>query len=107
MKKTFSIFALLLLVTISFVNAELENTLSEEDKSTFDSILMPVTKIYNFVKYAATTIAVLYLIFVGIVFITAGTDQQKRENAKVQANYIVLGLIIIWIAPLVVQYLTS
>lgn len=97
---------LILFLAPSFA-AEFDQELSAEDKSTFDSILSPVAKIYNFVKYAATSIAALYLIFVGITFITAGNDQHKRDNAKTQAGYIIAGLIIIWVAPIIVKYLTA
>ncbi len=81
--------------------------ISDEDQATFDSILEPVMKIYNFVKYAATVLAVVFLLFAGVTFIMSGSDQAKREQAKMMATYIVIGLIIIWIAPLVVSYLVQ
>ncbi|PIN81082.1 hypothetical protein COV13_02380 [Candidatus Woesearchaeota archaeon CG10_big_fil_rev_8_21_14_0_10_32_9] len=89
------------------VVAEFGGDISEEDQETFDQILEPVMKIYNFVKYAATVLAVLFLLFAGVLFITSANDQAKREQAKSMAMYIVIGLVIIWVAPLVVGFLTG
>ena len=80
---------------------------SAQDQATFDQILVPVMKIYTFVKYAASVLAVLFLVFAGVSFITSGGDQAKRESAKMMAGYIVIGLIVIWVAPLIVTYLVG
>jgi type IV secretory pathway VirB2 component (pilin) len=101
---------LILLVFLSFPLAlavDFSGDVSASDKAKFDDILEPVMKIYNFVKYAATAIAVLFLIFAGITFIMSGNDQAKREHAKTMATYIVVGLVVIWVAPLVVNYLVG
>ena len=81
--------------------------ISSADKATFDNILEPVMKIYNFVKYAATVLAVVFLVFAGVTFIMSGSDQAKREQAKMMATYIVIGLIVIWVAPMIVGYLVG
>jgi uncharacterized membrane protein len=86
---------------------DFNQTISDQDKATFDNILSPVMKVYNFVKYAATVLAVIFLVFAGVTFIMSGSDQAKRESAKMMATYIVIGLIIIWVAPLVVSYLVK
>lgn len=106
MKKLFSLLFLALLLVQPFVlAANFTQEISEEDQRTFDQILSPVMKIYNFIKYAATVVAVVFLVFAGVTFIMSGGDQAKREQAKTMGTYIVIGLIIIWIAPLVVSYL--
>ena len=106
MKKIFSLlFLLLLLVPSVAFAADFDQEISEEDQETFDQILEPVMKIYNFIKYAATVIAVVFLVFAGVTFIMSGDNQAKREQAKTMATYIVIGLIIIWVAPLIVSYL--
>jgi len=105
--KLFAVLALLLLFSPMIVVAEFGGDISEEDQETFDQILEPVMKIYNFVKYAATVLAVLFLLFAGVLFITSANDQAKREQAKSMAMYIVIGLVIIWVAPLVVGFLTG
>ena len=81
--------------------------ISEEDKEKYDQVLEPITKIYNFVKYAATVIASLFLVFAGVTFITAGSDMNKRESAKTMATYVLVGLIVIWAAPYVVSIVSG
>ena len=107
-KMKWVILMLLLLVAMPVVFAvDFDQDLSDDDKATFDNILEPVMKIYSFVKYTATVLAVLFLIFAGVTFIMSGNDQAKREQAKMMATYIVIGLIVIWVAPLIVGYLVG
>ena len=102
------ILLLLLILSIPAVFAvDFDQDLSDEDKQTFDNILEPVMKIYNFIKYAASVLAVVFLVIAGVTFIMAGNDQAKREQAKTMATHIVIGLIIIWVAPLIVGYLVG
>ena len=73
------------------------------DTETFDKILQPVWKVYSFVKYIATAIAAIFLVFAGISYMVSGSDMMKRENAKHMIAYVVVGLIVIWAAPFAVQ----
>lgn len=82
-------------------------TISPEDQATFDHILEPVLKIYNLVKYVATFIAVIVLLLAGANYIMSGSDPKKREGAKNMIMYVLIGLVIIWAAPLVVQFITG
>ncbi len=75
------------------------------DTATFDQILQPVMKVYNMLKYIASAIAALVLLFAGITFITSAGDIGKREKAKNMMTYVAFGLIVIWATPLVVNYL--
>jgi len=105
-----SIIALILLVLLAMpivLAVDFDEDISDEDKATFDNILAPVMKIYNFVKYTASVLAVLFLLFAGITFIMSGSDQAKREQAKSMATYIVVGLIVIWVAPLIVGFMVG
>ena len=110
-KKTLVIFAITLIVftfLIQFVSAvDFDSDLSNEDKEAFDEILEPVMKIYNFVKYSATIIAVMVLLFAGITYITSGADPGKREKAKSMATYVIVGLVVIWAAPLIVNFIVG
>lgn len=101
------VFVLVLAFMPAVLAVDFDQEISAEDQATFDGILQPVMKIYNFIKYAATVLAVLFLIFAGVTFITSGGDQAKREQAKAMATYIVVGLIVIWIAPLIVGFLVG
>lgn len=106
MNKIFAVLLLVMLLAQPLVlAADFDETISEEDKQTFDQILEPVMKIYNFIKYAATVLAVIFIVFAGVTFIMSGNDQAKREQSKSMMTYVVIGLIVIWIAPLIVNYL--
>ena len=71
--------------------------------SDFEEILQPITTIYNLIKYAATIIAGLVMLFAGITYISSGSDPGKREKAKNMVMYVIIGLIVIWAAPFVVD----
>lgn len=76
---------------------------SAADKTTFDQILQPVMKIYNLVKYIASAFAGVALLFAGITYMASGSDPKKRDNAKNMAMYVIIGLLVIWAAPLIVK----
>ena len=78
---------------------------TSEDLAAFNAILEPVMKVYNFVKYSASVLALLFLIFAAISMFSTDNPMEK-DNAKSKVMYIVVGLIVIWVAPLVVNYLT-
>ncbi len=101
------VFAMLLVALPVVVAVDFDADLSDEDKATFDEILEPVMKIYNFVKYAATVLAVIVLLFAGVSYMTAGSDPRKREQAKSMAMYVIIGLIVIWAAPMVVNFIVG
>ena len=73
------------------------------DESDFAEVLAPLTTIYNLVKYAATVVAGLVMLFAGITYIASGSDPGKREKAKNMVMYVIVGLIVIWAAPFVVD----
>jgi type IV secretory pathway VirB2 component (pilin) len=110
-KQTLSVLGLVLLLSfmaLQFAAAvDFNQPISATDKATFDQILQPVMKIYNLVKYVATALAVVVLLFAGIIYITSGSDPAKREQAKNMAMYVVIGLIVIWAAPLVVNFIVG
>ncbi len=109
--KTLAIFGLLLFVgvmAIQFVVAmDFNQTISTEDKATFDQILEPIMKVYNLVKYSATVLAVIVLLFAGVSYMISGDNPAKREQAKSMITYVVIGLIVIWIAPLLVNFIVG
>jgi|SRR3989338_6578894 len=110
-KKLTAIMGLVFLVmflSMQFAMAiEFNQTISSQDKATFDQMLSPVMKIYNLVKYSATVLAVLVLLFAGVMYITAGSDPGKREKAKNMAMYVIIGLVVIWAAPLIVNFIVG
>ena len=79
---------------------------SETDIQNFNQILEPVMKVYNFVKYAASVLAVLFLVFAAVQMFLNNNPSEK-EQAKTKVTYIVIGLGLIWVAPIIVNYLTT
>ena len=77
--------------------------ISAASQSDFEEVLKPLQTIYDLVKYTATVIASLVMLFAGILYITSGSDPGKREKAKNMIMYVVVGLIVIWAAPFVVD----
>ena len=73
----------LLITPIAY--AELSDPIDPQDKETFDKILEPIMKIYNFVKYASTVIAGLALLFIAITYMTSGNDVKKRDQSTSSA----------------------
>ncbi|MCD4771701.1 pilin [archaeon] len=69
----------------------------------FEEILEPLTVIYDLIKYAATIVSGLVMLFAGITYITSGSDPGKREKAKNMVMYVIVGLMVIWAAPFVVN----
>ena len=100
-----AVLALLLLPMVLAERASLDTTISPEDKAKFDAILEPVLKIYNFVKYVASIVAVIFLLYAGISYMTSGADPKKRDQSKNIATYVIIGLLIIWAAPMIVELL--
>ena len=103
----FLIFALALIVLPMATAVDFNQDISEEDQATFDQILQPVMKVYNLIKYIASVIAVIVLLFAGITYIMSGSEPAKREKAKNMAMYVVIGLFVIWAAPLIVNFITG
>lgn len=109
--KNFCILGLILFFALVFAQfataVDFDEDISEDDKDTFDEILEPIMKIYNLVKYAATILAVVVLLFAGVSYMISGSNPGKRENAKNMVTYVVIGLIVIWAAPLVVNFIVG
>ena len=110
-QKVWSILSLICLLSIFSFNlvaaVDFNQDISDEDKAAFDQILEPVMKVYNLVKYSATVIAVVVLLFAGITYITSGSDPGKREKAKSMGMYVIVGLVVIWAAPLIVNFIVN
>jgi hypothetical protein len=90
-----AIFLLLATVQIGLVAAATD--------ADFEEILAPLTVIYDLIKYAATIISGLVMLFAGITYIASGSDPGKREKAKNMVMYVIVGLIVIWATPFVVD----
>ena len=106
--KIIDILALMLLISLPIVSAvDLSQTPSPEDQARFDQILSPVMKVYNLVKYSATAIAALMLVFVGISYMTSSNDPKKRDGAKSMGTFVIIGLVLIWATPALIGFLVG
>ena len=76
---------------------------SAAEQSDFEEVLKPLQTIYDLVKYAATVISGLVILFAGITYIASGSDPGKRDKAKNMVTYVFIGLMVIWAAPFVVD----
>ncbi|MBR9704639.1 hypothetical protein GOV12_04455 [Candidatus Pacearchaeota archaeon] len=101
-QKEFRGFGLIILLTILLLIVNI-NLISAASNNDFEDILKPLETIYDLVKYAATLIAGLMMLFAGINYITSGSDPGKREKAKNMIMYVIVGLMVIWAAPFVVK----
>jgi len=90
-------FLMLIITQLSLVDA------SHATTSTFEEILEPLQTIYDLVKFTATVIAGLIMLFAGLTYISSGSDPGKREKAKNMVMYVIIGLMVIWAAPFVVE----
>jgi len=100
-------FFLAMLAMQVVVAVDFNQGISSQDQATFDQILNPVMKIYNLIKYSATAIAVIVLLFAGVSYMLSGDNPAKREQAKSMITYVVIGLIVIWVAPLLVNFIVG
>ncbi len=86
-----------------FVFLLLATLVSAATDADFEEILAPLTVIYDLIKYAATIVSGLVMLFAGITYIVSGSDPGKREKAKNMVMYVIIGLMVIWAAPFVVN----
>jgi len=80
---------------------------TEDEKTQFKELLEPVFRVYNLIKYVASVIAMVALLIAGITYMTSGADPKKRDQAKQMATYVVIGLFVIWAAPLLVNFIVG
>jgi predicted nucleic acid-binding Zn ribbon protein len=91
-KEVIFVIAILVAVMVPLISA-----------ADFEEILRPLQTIYDLVKYTATVLASLVMLFAGITYIVSGSDPKKRDNAKNMIMYVIIGLMVIWAAPFVVE----
>ena len=97
-----------LLFVLAFVLAISQIILiSAATESDFEEILQPLQTVYDLVKYAATVISGIVMLFSGITYIMSGSDPGKREKAKNMVMYVIIGLIVIWAAPFIVDLILN
>ena len=96
MKKILSILAIMFLLSpIVFAAGDIE------------SITAPITKIYDLVKGVVSILGIIAITLAGAMYMFSGSNIQNRENAKSMVSYAIVGLVLVWVATLMANYLTS
>jgi uncharacterized membrane protein len=95
MKKSFAIISALLLVSQFAFAAEVTD------------ITAPITKIYDLIKGVVLVLGIIAITVAGGMYMFSGSNIQSRENAKSMVSYAVIGLVLVWVAPIIVGYLTA
>lgn len=83
---------------ISFPNL---GTLLLPESTSFSTL---ATRIVNWILVLAGMIAVIYLIYGGILYITAGGDAEKATKGRTAVINAVIGIAIILLALVIVQW---
>ena len=94
MKKLFAVTCLLLVAQLAFA-------------ASVSDITEPVMKIYDLIKGVVSVVGIIALTVAGGMYMFSGSNIQSRENAKHMVSYAIVGLVIVWVAPILVSYLTA
>ncbi|GEM_PF-1514832 len=70
-------------------------------------ITAPITKISDLAKSIVSVLGVIAITAAGAMYMFSGSNISARENAKSMISYAVVGLVLVWVAPFLVSYLTS
>jgi hypothetical protein len=66
----------------------------------------PICKLYGLIQLFATVGGILAAAYAGFILATSH-DLMERNNAKLLISGVVIGLIIVWLSPLVVKNLVG
>lgn len=75
--------------------------------ATVSDITAPITRIYDLIKGIVAVIGIIAITIAGAMYMFSGANIQQRENAKSMVSYAIVGLVLVWVAPLIVGYLTA
>lgn len=95
----------LFLVPVFAQESSEDTNLTSTQKEGMEKIKTSILQIYEMVKWIATAVGALMLAFTGMKFMTSGNDPNARNEAKTMATYIIIGLVIIWLAGPIAQTL--
>ena len=71
------------------------------------AITEPLDRIYTLLKSIISVVAVIAITIAGARFMFSGDNIQQREASKNMVGYCIAGLVVVWVAPLLVSYLTA
>lgn len=102
-KNIFMIFAMFLLVAPMALAADDDSNDLEPCEAEVSDIVKVINRITSLVVYVGGSLAVLAATVVGIMMFNAH-DPTQKDNLKERLKYIIIGLVIIVVAPLIVKY---
>jgi RsiW-degrading membrane proteinase PrsW (M82 family) len=70
-------------------------------------VTAPITKIYDLIKGVVSVVGIIAITIAGAMYMFSGSNIQNRENAKNMVSYAIVGLVLVWVAPVLVGYLTA
>jgi len=81
------------------------NALTIENPLKYDKIDDIIKAVMDFIAIIGSSIAVIMVIWGGIVYMTAGSSEEKTKNAKKTIQWALIGLAIIWSAKFLIDVL--
>jgi len=94
------------LITLFLVSAFFVPVVHAADAD-LDKIKEPLNRVYSVIQAVVSVVGVIVITFAGFKFMGSGENVQARESAKQMLSFAVIGLMIVWIAPHLVNYLVS
>jgi RsiW-degrading membrane proteinase PrsW (M82 family) len=84
----------------------LVSSLAFAQTPSISQITQPISNIYDLIKAAVSILGIIAITIAGAMYMFSGGNIQQRESAKSTVSYAVVGLVLVWVAPLIVSYLT-
>jgi amino acid permease len=81
------------------------NALTIENPLKYDKIDDIIKAVMDFIAIVGSSIAVIMVIWGGIVYMTAGSSEEKTKNAKKTIQWALTGLAIVWSAKFLIDLL--
>ncbi len=82
-------------------------TLQRPENGTSFDIIDIAAKIINFLVALAGILAFIYLVYIGILYITSGNNPDQAKKAQVALINVIIGIIIIVLSYLIVRSVNS
>jgi uncharacterized membrane protein len=104
-KKLFIVGILSIIILLPIVaGAEIVKIPNPLKCETEDNCVMEIIKaITSLIATIGSGIAVLMIVWAGIVYMTAGSDEEKTRNAKKTIQWALIGIAVIWSAKFLVD----
>lgn len=63
-----------------------------------------IVRLINWALYLAGGLAVIYIVYAGIMYITAGDDQAKADAAKGTITYAIIGIVVVALSFVIINW---